>query len=134
MKRILAIGAGLVALAAFLFYQPVAGGSLLSPNGTLGPSKSGATLAPSSTSTTTTIPAPEASSTPESKSTPKANVAPGSSSASLQGNSAQPPSIAGGPKGGDDEDGDENNREERHHKKKNHLENGEDGHFEGDDD
>jgi hypothetical protein len=106
MKRILASGVGLLALSAFLLYQPVTGGS---PG--VG-SSGGLTLAPRSAATPNTPSVSELSAPTETKSAiePKATGSSGAATPSLRGNSVQPPMISG--KYGDDDDGDDDDDED----------------------
>lgn len=95
MKRFslgIASGLGVLALGAFLFYQPVAGGASGSGELTVAPAQ------PVSSPSQSVEPTPEPTSARTSTS--------GSASASLQGNSVEPPTIKGSPRGDHDDDED----------------------------
>lgn len=119
MKRFplgIASGVGVLALGAFLMYQPVAGGASGSGGLTFTPAQE---VSPSSPSAE-----PSSELTPKPTSTAKSYS--GSAGASLQANSSQPPTISGGPRGyEDDYDVDYEDDEEtgeRHHRKGHHDE------------
>ena len=128
MKRIIASGVGVLALGAFLAYQPVAGstGGLTLAPATSASSSHQSNDAPVATSSPSSAPQPENSPVATTDvalkaTTKRAKSTSGSGGAALQGNSgAQAPSIAGGP-GGDD-DG------ERHHKRGHRDEERDDNH------
>ena len=122
MKRIVASGVGVVALGAFLVYQPVAGstgGLTLAPTAP----ESSASAQPGATSEAPSVEKTPAATTEVTVKTPakKGLSTSGSSGALLRdGNSSQPPSISGGPGGEDDEGDDRGESGDRHHGKRHH--------------
>lgn len=122
MKRAIASGVGVIALGAFLAYQPVSGGVESRGGLTFTPQQP---QIPSGESSLAASPVPVANPTP----TPTQEVRQGSGSggASLQSTlpkqAANPPRISGGP-GGDD--GDDDDYEERHHREREHHDEDED--------
>lgn len=136
MKRLIASGVGVVALGAFLAYQPVAGSA-----GGLAPVPSAPKPTPTAAAGVTTTPA---SAQPDSaQPTPAAETsAPAEKKshtqtidASLRSQPKQPQSISGsGGENSDDNEG-ENHRGKRHHDDRGDDGNGDDnGEFQGHDD